>query len=77
MPPPGLPPPGLPPPLEGAACTTAVGADAAGLLDAPFWDPVSWTATVCPTSADASLYVCAVAPGIGEQPAPEVSHDSH
>ena len=61
---------------DGAAVTTAVGADDA-VLDPTLFDAVTATRNVEPTSAFTAVYPDDVAPAISAQPAPAESQRRH
>ena len=60
----------------GEAVTTAVTAEVAAALPAEF-EAVTVTASVEPRSADAIVYVAAVAPAMAAHDAPPESHRCH
>ena len=60
-----------------AACTTAVAAELTGPAEPALFDPVTPTTSVDPTSAPTTVYVEPVAPPIGTQDPPELSHRDH
>jgi hypothetical protein len=59
-----------------AEATTAVCIEVAA-ADPFRFDAVTITRSVCPTSAEESVFVEVVAPPIAAQPAPDESHRSH